>query len=159
MIAKNDVLLLLSDLKDAGVSTTDAVNRLLSSRDVPIDVLQFINEHRQLDLVKFYEKLRKSYNNKHSKLYVSIIKGVEGSEDVLTTLSSLNLQILLFSKNVSDRQMFLKHARAKEINLVLTKYFTDYDLTSCVKLLRLIRADIIASEVINERRQLEDTDS
>ena len=159
MIAKNDVLLLLSDLKDTGVSTTDAVNRLLSSRDVPIDVLQFINEHRQLDLVKFYEKLRKSYNNKHSKLYVSIIKGVEGSEDVLTTLSSLNLQILLFSKNVSDRQMFLKHARAKEINLVLTKYFTDYDLTSCLKLLRLIRADIIASEVINERRQLEDTDS
>lgn len=158
MIAKNDVLLLLSDLKDAGVSTTDAINRLLSSRDVPIDVLQFINEHRQLDLVKFYEKLRKSYNNKHSKLYVSIIKGVEGSEDVLTTLSSLNLQILLFSKNVSDRQMFLKHARAKEINLVLTKYFTDYDLTSCLKLLRLIRADIIASEVINERRQLKDTD-
>ena len=124
----------------------------MASRDIPISVLQFINRHRQLDLTGFYEKLRKSYNDKHSKLYISIVKEVQNPEEVLTTLSSLNLQILLYSKNAQNKQMFLKHARAKEINIVLTRYFTDYDLTSCLKLLHLIRADLLATEVINGRR-------
>ena len=153
MITKNDTLLLLSDLQDNGVQTKDAIKELIASRDVPISVLQFINEHRQLDLTSFYEKLRKSYNDKHSKLYISIVKEIQNPEDVLTTLSSLNLQILLYSKHVQNKQMFLKHARAKEINLVLTKYFTDYDLTNCLKLLRLIKADLLATEIINGRRQ------
>lgn len=152
MITKNDVLLLLTDLQESGVQTKDAIKELMASRDVPIDVLKFINEHRPLDLTNFYEKLRKSYNDKHSKLYISIVKEIQNPEDVLTTLSSLNLQIILYSKNASDRQMFLKHARAKEINLVLTRYFTDYDLTNCLKLLRLIKADLLASETIIGRR-------
>lgn len=152
MITKNDALLLLSDLQDSGIQTKDAIKELMASRDIPINVLQFINRHRQLDLTGFYEKLRKSYNDKHSKLYISIVKEVQNPEEVLTTLSSLNLQILLYSKNVQNKQMFLKHARAKEINIVLTKYFTDYDLTSCLKLLHLIRADLLATEVINGRR-------
>ena len=152
MITKNDALLLLSDLQDSGIQTKDAIKELMASRDIPINVLQFINRHRQLDLTGFYEKLRKSYNDKHSKLYISIVKEVQNPEEVLITLSSLNLQILLYSKNVQNKQMFLKHARAKEINIVLTKYFTDYDLTSCLKLLHLIRADLLATEVINGRR-------
>ena len=49
--------------------------------------------------------------------------------------------------------MFLKHARAKEVNLVLAKYYTDYDLTSCLKLLKLIKADLIACETITGRRE------
>lgn len=152
MITKNDALLLLSDLQDNGIQTKDAIKELMASRDIPISVLQFINRHRQLDLTGFYEKLRKSYNDKHSKLYISIVKEVQNPEEVLTTLSSLNLQILLYSKNAQNKQMFLKHARAKEINIVLTRYFTDYDLTSCLKLLHLIRADLLATEVINGRR-------
>lgn len=154
MITKNDTILLLTDLQDGGIDTKEAMRELLNSRDVPISVLQFINEHRQLDLVAFYDKLRRSYNDKRSKLYISIVRDTNDPEEVLRTLSSLNLQIFLFCKQVSDKQMFLKHARAKEINLVLTKYLTDYDLTNCLKLLRLIKADIIASEVLSNRRDV-----
>ena len=155
MITKNDVMLLLSDLEDNGIQTKDAINSLIASRDVPLSVLKFINEHRTLDLTNFYDKLRRSYNNKHSKLYISIVRDIKEPIDVLTTLSSLNLQILLYSKQASDRTMFLKHARAKEISMVLTKYFTDYDLTNCLKLLQLRKADLVATEYISGRRNEE----
>lgn len=150
MISKNDCALLLSKLKDEGVDTKESLMKLFSSKDVPIDVIKFINDHRQLDLTNFYNKLRKSYNNKKSNLYINIVKEVEEPAKVLTTLASLNLQILLFSKNVDNYNMFLRHSRAKEISLVLAKYYSEYDLTSCIKLLQLIRADLKACEYISE---------
>ena len=59
-------------------------------------------------------------------------------------------QILLYSRQVEDRQMFLKHARSSEITAVLNNYFKTYDLTSCLKLLRLIKIDLKALESIKE---------
>ena len=142
MISKNDCMLLLTDLQESGVDVDKQLSDLIRSRDLPMSVLKFINEHRQLDLTAFYEKLRKSYNHKKSQLYGNIVKEIDNPNEVLTTLASLNLQILLFSKGVKDSQMFLKHARSKEISLVLIKYFTDYDLTACIKLLRVIKIDL-----------------
>jgi hypothetical protein len=84
------------------------------------------------------------------------MKEIEDVNEVLTTLASLNLQILLFSKKIKDRQMFLRHARAEEISKVLTIYFQSYDLTNCIKLLHLIKADIIAFEMLSGRRELND---
>lgn len=153
MILRNDLLLLLSDLERSGVNTTEMMKKLYSSSsDTPIEVLEFINKNRQLDLTSFYEHIRKSYNNKKSQLYGNIVKEIEDPNEVLITLASLNLQILLFAKKVEDRQMFLRHARSKDITVVLAKYFTDYDLTSCVRLLKIIKADLCACEVINGRR-------
>ena len=40
----------------------------------------------------------------------------------------------------------MRHSRAQEISQVLHNYFKDYNLTNCVKLLRLIKADIKALE-------------
>lgn len=154
MITKNDLLLLLSDISRKGVDTSKVTSELISSREVPLSVIQFVNDNRQLDLTAFYEKLRKSYNNKHSKLYISILKEITDPELVLTTLSSLLLQIFIFSKNVSDKNMFFKHSRANEISYVLNKYFVDYDLTNCLKLLRLIKTDLLAIEVVNRRRTM-----
>ena len=94
-LTKNDCLLLLGELERSGIDTREATNKLVSSRDLSLDVVRFINQHRQLDLTKFYEKLRKSYNNKKSKLYTNIVKDIEDTTTVLTTLSSLQLQILL----------------------------------------------------------------
>ena len=51
--------------------------------------------------------------------------------------------------------MFLKHARVREITLVLTKYFTSYDLEDCLNLLKLIKADLVACETISGRRNSE----
>ena len=153
MIAKNDVILLLTELEENGINVDNMVRKTITSPTVPLDVIKFINDNRQLDLTAFYEKLRRNYNHKKSKLYISIVKEIENPVDIITTLSSYGLQIALYAKQVEDSQMFLKHARAKEVNLVLAKYYTDYDLTSCLKLLKLIKADLIACETITGRRE------
>lgn len=148
MISRNDCLLLLADMEDNGIDTSEATKKLLNG-DVSLDVIKFINDNRQLDLSAFYEKLRKSYNNKKSSLYKNIVKeDIDEPTKLLNTLASLQLQILLFSEKVEDREMFLRHSRAREISLVLSNYFKTYDLTNCVKLLRLVKADLKALESI-----------
>lgn len=150
MITKQDCLLLLSDLQSKGIDTKDMVRKCVSSNSVDMQVLKFINDNRPLDIVNFYEKLRKSYNNKKSNLYKNIVKDLDESQinEVLTTLSSLLLQTFIFSKSVEDSEMFLKHARAEEINLCLLEYIRTYSLISCIKLLRLVKADLKALESI-----------
>ena len=134
MITRSDCYLLLSDLQDSGIDTTKAISDLSTSKDIPISVIKFINDNRQLDLSQFYENLRKNYNNKKSQLYINIVKETQDPDKLLVTLSALLTQILLYSNKVNDKQLFLKHSRADEISKVLTKYFIDYDLTTCVKL-------------------------
>ena len=149
MITRNDLLILLKDLEDRGIDTTNAITELMTSTSISLDVLKLINDNRQLDVAAFYEKIRKSYNQKKSNLYMNIVKEdfVEPTK-TLTTLSALLTQILLFSKNVQDRQMFLKHSRADEITKVLNGYFTTWDITNCIKLLRLIKVDLKALESV-----------
>ena len=148
MISKNDCLILLEDIKNKGIDTTEPLKELLNSNTLPLSVIKFINENRQLDLAAFYEKIRKNYNKKKSSLYINIVKEIEEPNEVLVTLSAMLTQILLFSKNVENKQMFLKHARANDISKILTLYFTNYDLTNCLKLMRIIKADIKALESI-----------
>lgn len=152
MITKHDLMLLLGEMSDAGVDTTQKLKLLITSKDVPMEVVKYVNDNRQLDVSKFYENLRKNYNNKKSKLYGNIVKDITDVTEVLTTLASLNLQILLYSKKVEDRQMFLRHCRAEEICKVLTLYYKNYDLSNCVKLLHLIKADLVAFECLSGRR-------
>lgn len=153
MITKNSLILLLSELADQGIDTTAQISKTAMSSNIPLDVIQFINEKRELDICKFYTHLRKSYNQKKSKLYINIMKEISDPTEVVTTLASLQLQILLFSKKVDNRQIFMDHSRISEIEKVLLLYTTKYDLTSCVKLLSLIKADIEAFEYIQGRRK------
>lgn len=141
MITKNDVILLLTDLQEKGIDVSNHLSNTLKN-GVSISTVQFINANRQLDLFKFYEKIRKSYNQKHSNLYINIVKEIEDINKVLITLSALETQILIFSKNVEDREMFLRHSRALEISKVLSNYFTTYDSKPCIKLIQLIKADL-----------------
>ena len=152
MISKNDLILLLTELQENGIDIGDNILSVIKSPSIPLDVVKFINDNRQLDLTSFYENLRKNYNNKKSKLYISIVKDISDPEEVITTLSSYLLQAILYSKKCSDNQMFLRHARVKEINLTLAKYFTDFDLSICLELLNLIKTDLIACETISGRR-------
>ena len=146
-ITRSDCILLLTELKQSGVDTGETFKHLMSSADVDLDVIKFINDHRKLDISNFYEKLRKSYNNKRSNLYINIVKeNLQDVQDVLTTLASLNLQILLFSRDVTDKQLFLKHARYSEICACLLNYSKTYDLVPCLKLLQLFKADLKALE-------------
>ena len=141
MITKNDIIILLTDLQEKGLDVSAHLNNTLKN-GVSISTIQFINSNRQLDLYKFYEKIRKSYNQKHSNLYINIVKEIDDINKVLITLSALETQILIFSKNVEDREMFLRHSRALEISKVLSNYFINYDSKPCIKLIQLIKADL-----------------
>ena len=143
MITKNDVMLLLTDLEKSGFSVDKSMYVDVSRKGVTPEVVQFINNSRQIDLYKFYEKIRKSYNDKHSTLYINIVKEIDDVNKVLTTLSALQTQILLFcEKEAADKEMFLRHSRISEISKVLLNYYNTYDLKPCIRLIQLIKADI-----------------
>lgn len=153
MITRRDCLLLLSELDAKGIDTKEMTKLALKSSDVNIDVIKFINDHRQLDANAFYEKVRKSYNQKKSTLYKNIVTcdEVDCSDSVLTTLAALNLQILLFSDKVSDMRMFLSHTRFEEINQAMLNYSKTFDLVPCIKVLQIVKADLKAFEYINKQ--------
>lgn len=150
-ITRNDCLLLLTDLQEKGIDISEQTKILYQSNDSLIGVLKFINDNRQLDVTRFYEKIRKSYNEKRSTLYLNIVREIENPSEVLTTLSAMLMQILLFARSVDDREMFLRNARAKEITAVLNNYFKTFDAIPCVKLIRLIKCDVKAIEYIEGR--------
>lgn len=149
MITKNDCLLLLAELSQDGIDTKQITNELIRNSNPTLEVVEFINKHRPFDVLNFYEKLRKSYNDKKSKLYKEIVQIDEKQpKDILITLSSLLTQIFIFSSNVQDRELFLKHTRAEEITKVITNYCKTYDLTLCFALLNHVKADLKALESI-----------
>lgn len=150
MITRNDTILLLTELQEQGIDTGKLVEVALRSTEANVTVIKFINSHRPFEANKFYEKIRKSYNDKKSTLYRNIVKeNLDDPNDVLTTLASLNLQILLYSKNVDDKQMFLRHMRFEEICAALLNYSKKYDLVPCIKLLQRIKADLKAFQYFN----------
>lgn len=149
MLTKNDLILLLTELESSGINVDEYMNELLISESISSKVLKFINDNRQLDVAAFYEMLRKNYNHKKSNLYINLVKEeFKNPSDVLVTLASLNLQILLYAKKLDDRTMFLKHSRGEEITSVINSYYKDYDLIPCLKMLKLIKADLKAFEYI-----------
>lgn len=152
MISRRDCLLLLTELSQRGINTNEMMQRCLKSSDIDINVIKFINDHRQFEANAFYEKLRKSYNNKKSMLYKNIVTcdEVDCTGTVLTTLGALNLQILLFLDKVDDTKMFLRHMRYEEITQALLNYSKTFDLVPCIKVLQIIKADLKAFEYINK---------
>lgn len=146
MLTTNDCLLLLSEIESKGINTKEVTTKLVTS-GLTQDVLKYIDTYRPLEVKRFYENLRKNYNNKKSKLYKEIVQiDQKQPKDIVITLSCLLTQILLFSNKVEDRQLFLNHSRADEISKVLHNYFVSYDMTLCVKILNLIKADLKALE-------------
>lgn len=155
MVTKNDLLLLLTELQEQGMDVNSQISRLFSSSTIPLDVIKYINDQRQLDVSGFYELIRKNYNAKRSSLYKNIVReDNKNPSEVLTTLAALNLQILLYSKKLEDSKMFLKHSRAEEITRVLNNYYKTYDLIPCMKLIKLIKSDLVTFETVAGRREM-----
>lgn len=147
-ISKIDCLALLNDLEENGIDASPMVRKLVKLSEPTMEILKFINDNRQLDLAAFYEKIRKSYNDKRSTLYINLMKDpdVNNINKVLATLNSYALQATLFAGSVHDKQIFFRFARLQEVYQCLYYYTKTYDLTNCLKLLALIRADIKALE-------------
>ena len=156
MLQNTDLIILLSDLDANNVrGAKELIPSLIGKTSISLDALKFINDHRPLDVAEFYERIRKNYNDKRSNLYKNIVREVEDSQDVLTTLHALSLQIILYSKHVDSKNtsMFFKHTRAEEITRVLNNYYKTYDIISARKLLKLIKADLCAFEFVEGRRK------
>lgn len=149
MLKKNDLILLLTHLQEKGVDVSQQLRRVISSQDIPLDVVKFINDNRQLDVTRFYEQLRKSYNEKRSSLYINLVReDLKEPTDALTTLASFNLQVLLFAKHLEHPTMFLSQSRADEVTMVLHNYYKTYDLSPVLTLRTLIKSDLKAFESI-----------
>lgn len=151
MIEKEDCLLLLNELKNKGVLVDDKITQVLTSTGVPVDILRFITKEKKLDIIEFYNHLRVCSNRKKSTLYKNIVKEIATPSEVLTTLGALQLQILLYSNKLENKITFYRQARAKEINQVLNNYFETFDLTNCINLLKLFKADIKCLESLSEK--------
>lgn len=142
MFTKTDCLSLLFELRDKGVDVDKDIKYLLVHSEPTLDIIKTINNNMELSIRAFYEKLRKSYNNNKSKLYINIVKenNLEPKE-VLCTLASLQLQILLFNKTLDDPS-FLRTARFNEICDCLKAYYISGDIIPSQKLLELFKADL-----------------
>lgn len=154
MITKNDCLTILVSLEDRGVNIDQYMKKLLTTKEIPIDVLKFILENRGIEVANFYEMLRKKHNQKKSPLYHNIVKDVTDPEDVITTLACLLVQINLYSKKLSsNKELFQREVRAEEISRVLNNYYATGTLDSCLALIRLLKADLVVLEHISGRRE------
>lgn len=153
MLQANDLILLLTELENKGVEgTSPLIKNILISKKIDLDTLKFISDHRPFEIAEFYERIRKNYNQKKSPLYKNIVSDIEDVEEIITTLHAYILQVNLFGKHLDNKQLFFKHARAEEVTRVLNKYYSEYDITSALKLLRLIKADLVAFETVSGRR-------
>ena len=134
--------MLLTELQEKGEDVSKYIKTLYKTPEIPLDTIKFINEHRELDVVSFYEKLRSNYNHKKSDLYINIVKETDDLSEILTTMAAYNLQVLLFAKKLTDKDAFYKASRVEEVTRVLNNYYKTYDIDKCRLLLALIKADI-----------------
>ena len=155
MITKNDCLSILTKLDESGVSGVNSyVRKLVVARDIPLEVLKFISDNRGLEVSKFYEMLRKSHNQKKSPLYTNILKEIEDPQEVVTTLSCLLTQILLYGKKLENKNQFFREVRAEELTRVLNNYFKTGLYEECLHLIKILKSDLLVLEYIAGRREL-----
>lgn len=152
MITKNDCLSLLTTIDDK--DTNKYIKILLTGKNIPLEVLQFIADKKGLELMNFYDHIRQNHNKKKSPLYVNIIKESDDYKNIRTTLSSFLNQALLYSNKLDDSTKFLKEARVEEVSRALNTYFKSDDMGECLAVMRLIRADLFFMEYVADRRKL-----
>ena len=155
MITKNDCMSILIKLEDRGINIDNYMRKLVVAKEIPLEVLKFISQHRGIEVANFYEMLRKKHNQKKSPLYLNIVKEVSDLDDVITTLVCLLTQITLYGNKLEAKDSFLKEVRAEEITRVLNEYFKTGVYDSCLALLKIIKSDLLVLEYIGGRRDLD----
>lgn len=155
MITKNDCLTVLVALEDRGLNINPIMKKLITSKEVPIEVLKFILDNRGIEVASFYEMLRKKHNDKKSPLYHNIVKEIADPEEIITTLACLLVQITLYSKKLpANKEIFQREVRAEEITRVLNNYYSTGELGQCLALLKLLKTDLVVLEHISGRRDV-----
>lgn len=155
MITKNDCLTVLVALEDKGLDINQPMKKLITSKEIPHEVLKFILDNRGIEVANFYEMLRKKHNDKKSPLYHNIVKEITNPEEIITTLACLLVQITLYSKKLpTNKEIFQREVRAEEITRVLNNYYSTGTLDNCLALLRLLKSDLLVLEHISGRREV-----
>jgi hypothetical protein len=155
MITKNDCLTILVALEDKGVDIDKPMRKLVTTKEIPMDVLKFILDNRGIEVANFYEMLRKKHNQKKSPLYHNIVKDITDTDEIITTLACLLVQITLYgNKLTSNREIFQREVRAEEITRVLNTYYSTGELDQCLALLKLLKTDLLVLEHISGRREV-----
>lgn len=156
MLTKNDCLSILVRLEDSGISEAKQYTRkLLLAKEPPIDVLRFIASQQGIEASNFYEMLRKSHNKKKSPLYTNILRSVGDTKEVVTTLSCMITQILLYGSKLENPNAFYSEIRAEEISRVLNNYFATGSIEKCLLMLQIIKSDLLVFEYLSGRRDIE----
>ncbi len=154
MITKNDCLTVLVALEDKGLDINQPMKKLITSKEIPHEVLKFILDNKGIEVANFYEMLRKKHNDKKSPLYHNIVKDITDPEEIITTLACLLVQITLYSKKLpANKEIFQREVRAEEITRVLNNYYSTGTLDNCLALLRLLKSDLLVLEHISGRRE------
>ena len=154
MINKSDLMTVLVALEDRGINIDSQMKKLITSKEIPHEVLKFILDNRGIEVANFYEMLRKKHNDKKSPLYHNIVKEIIDPEEIITTLACLLVQITLYSKKLpSNKEIFQREVRAEEITRVLNNYYATGALDGCLTLLKLLKADLLVLEHISGRRE------
>ena len=157
MITKNDCLTILVSLEDKGLNINTPMKKLITSKEIPLEVLKFILDNRGIEVANFYEMLRKKHNQKKSPLYHNIVKEVIDPDEIVVTLSCLLVQINLYNKKLeTSKEIFLRETRAEEITRVLNNYYTTGSLEQCLALLKLLKTDLVVLEYISGHREFFD---
>ena len=155
MINKSDLMTILVSIEDRGINIDSQMKKLITSKEIPIDILKFILENRGIEVANFYEMLRKKHNQKKSPLYHNILKDITDPEEVITTLACLLVQITLYSKKLpTNKETFQREVRAEEISRVLNNYYATGMLDSCIALIKLLKSDLLVLEHISGRRDV-----
>jgi hypothetical protein len=154
MITKNDCLTVLVALEDKGIDINAPMRKLVTAKEVPMDVLKFILDNRGIEVANFYEMLRKKHNQKKSPLYHNIVKEVTDTDEIITTLACLLVQITLYGKKLpANKEIFQREVRAEEITRVLNNYYSTGEFGQCLALLKLLKTDLLVLEHISGRRE------
>jgi hypothetical protein len=155
MITKNDCLTILVSLEDRGINIDRPMKKLVTSANVPMEVLKFILDNRGMEVANFYEMLRKKHNQKKSPLYHNIVKEIEDTDEVITTLACLLVQINLYGRKLTtNREVFQREVRAEEITRVLNDYYCNGTFDQCLALMRLLKTDLVVLEHISGHRDV-----
>jgi len=143
-LKKTDILLLLTDLseKKGDAKAANYILDLYKQKDIPKEIIKYLKDNIDLDVINFYEHLRNSHNQKRSSLYKNIVKEVTVTEEVLITLCSYILQVNIFARKVEDKERFFSNCLIQDTTDILSNYYKTYNIEACIDMLVRIRANI-----------------
>lgn len=140
MLTNQDLIYFLTkwNTKEADV----IIRKLLTSSSFKGEAISYLNSLRSIDIVNFYEHLRKSYNEKHSSLYINLMREELSLDEQIITLASYILQANIYLKKSINKPLFIRESSLLDASRALELYYSQEDFLWVSKQLSKIKEDI-----------------